>query len=315
MSIVDKIITCNKRMRQIINTAQKIALSDVNVLITGENGVGKNFLAGAIHEASNRKDGPFIALNCLAIPENLIESELFGYEKGAFTDANTAKKGNFEFANKGSLFLEEIGDISLAAQGKMLKAIEDKQFYPLGSEQPVHVDVRVISATNQDLKAAIAGKRFREDLYYRLKEIEFYVPPLRERKEDIPLLLDHYIEMFCIESKKPKMQISNAALSQLLNYDWPGNIRELKNSVRIAVFLNESRELWLENFPFTLQMKEEVLVEVSHTEMNLDRNIAKHIRLVYKRCNYNKTETASMLGISRPRLDRYLKSFNIIVEH
>jgi DNA-binding NtrC family response regulator len=298
-------------MKQIVDTARKIALSDVNILLTGENGVGKNFLAAFIHAHSKRKEGPYIAVNCLAMPEGLIESELFGHEKGAFTDAKARKLGSFERADNGTLFLEEIGDISLAAQGKMLKAIEEKQFYRVGSEQLVHSSVRIIAATNQNLDAAIQEKRFREDLFFRLKEIEFAIPPLRERQEDIPLLLDHYVAEFCKEAGKEKMTISKAALAQLLHYDWPGNIRELKNAVRTAVLLNESQELWLENFPFTLKLKDEAAAEVSPEDCSLERCIERHVRSVLKYTHFNKSEAAQLLGISRPRLDRYIKSFNI----
>jgi len=309
-------ITCNKNLKNVLDTARKIAVSDINVLITGENGVGKNALAQLIHSQSNRNKGPYVAVNCLALPESLIESALFGHVKGAFTDAKAAKKGSFEQAENGTLFLEEIGDITLAAQGKLLKAIEDKQFYRVGGENVFQSNARIISATNHDLEEGIQQRVFREDLFFRLKEVHFEIPPLRDRKEDIPLLLDHYLELFCLEQNKKKMRISNAAFGLLLNHDWPGNVRELRNAVRTAVILNDKDELWIENFPFSLQLKPDVACgENEENDVFLNTAIKRHIAIVLRAVGHNKSDAAKRLGISRPRLDRYIKSLYITFPH
>lgn len=309
-SSFDIILTENPAMKEIIRIARSVAPSDVNVLLTGESGTGKNVLSEAIHSESNRRLGPFVPVNCLAIPNTLIESELFGHEKGAFTDAFEQKKGSFESARGGTLYLDEIGDMTHEAQGKILEAIEDKRFRRVGGEKFIQVDARVIGATNQDLAKKIEEGRFREDLYYRLKEILLHVPPLRERKEDIPLFIRHFIEYYGALHGRPDLCISDAALTQLVRYDWPGNVRELKNVVQSAVLLCGEKTLWLEHFPFEIQLKTEFQAELPQG-LSVEGVLKRHISSALRYCGWNKKKAAASLGVSRPRLDRYIKKFNL----
>ncbi len=227
----DRIVGRSPQMAEIKQLAEDIARTDATVLITGESGTGKEVLARAIHAASPRAPGPFVALNCAGIPESLLESELFGYEKGAFTDAKQSKKGRFQLADHGTLFLDEIGEMSLSAQAKFLRVLEDRTVDPLGGVQGVKVDIRVIGATNQDLRALIKQGRFREDLYYRLHVCPLHLPPLRDRRGDVRELLDHFLETACRERGARINQLSPEALELLARYAWPGNVRELHNIV------------------------------------------------------------------------------------
>jgi DNA-binding NtrC family response regulator len=226
-------------LRKVMQAVQRAAGADTTVLIEGESGTGKELVARAVHALSSRASGPFVAINCAAIPETLLETELFGYEKGAFTGATGRKLGRFEVANRGTLFLDEIGELPLGLQAKMLRAIETKKFERVGSNVPLQVDVRIVAATNRNLKAAVAGKRFREDLYFRLSVFPITVPPLRERASDIPSLAQHFVERFCREQNKRVLTLSPAALDVLQTYAWPGNVRELQNCLERAVILSE----------------------------------------------------------------------------
>ena len=227
----EEIIGTSAIMQNIRETIKQAALSDARILITGENGVGKEVAARAIHLYSARADAPFIDVNCAAIPENLIESELFGHEKGAFTDAVSSRKGRFELANGGTLFLDEIGDMSLSAQAKVLRVIQEQKIERVGGEKTIETNVRIIAATNQDLEKACENGKFRQDLYFRLNVIPMHIPPLRERQEDIPMLLCHFLKTL-----KKEVVLEAGALEQLVSHDWPGNVRELKNlAERIAV--------------------------------------------------------------------------------
>ncbi len=225
-------------MQEVLATVERVAPTNSTVLLGGESGVGKDLIARAIHEHSRRAAGPFIKINCTAIPENLLESELFGYEKGAFTGADTAKPGKFELADKGTIFLDEIGDVPGTIQVKLLRVLQDREFERLGGTKTLKVDVRVVAATNQDLRAALEQGTFREDLYYRLNVVPISIPPLRERKEDIPYLVDHFIARFARESGKPLAGITPAALKLLMDFHWPGNVRELENIIERAVALS-----------------------------------------------------------------------------
>jgi two-component system nitrogen regulation response regulator NtrX len=218
---------------------ERAAPSKGRVLVCGENGTGKELVAAAIHENSPRKDKPFVKLNCAAIPRDLIESELFGHEKGAFTGATTRKEGKFELADTGSLLLDEIGDMSLDTQAKLLRVLEENEFEHLGGKTPIKVDVRVISSTNKDLAKEIKEGNFREDLYFRISVIPIEVPPVRERKDDIPLLVDHFIRVFCEENNRAPKEISEGAVKVLMSYHWPGNVRELKNLVERLVIMTD----------------------------------------------------------------------------
>jgi two-component system response regulator PilR (NtrC family) len=237
------IIGQSSKMLALYDLLEKIAPTKTNILITGESGTGKELAAKAIHYNSSRKDKPFVTLNCGAIPESLIESELFGHMKGAFTDAITTKKGLFEMADEGSIFLDEISELPLLMQVKLLRVLQDKEFKRVGGTEDIRVDVRIISATNKDLEEAVKEKRFREDLFYRLNVIQMKMPPLRDRKEDIPILAAHFLKKYSEELNKNILKISPDALNMLLNYEYPGNVRELQNIIERAVALGNGNEL------------------------------------------------------------------------
>src|ERR1041385_3495234 len=226
----ENIIGGSAPMQEIFATIMRVAPTRATVLLAGESGVGKDMIARAIHQHSPRKDRPFVKINCTAIPENLMESELFGYEKGAFTGANTSKPGKFEQANTGTVMLDEIGDVPASIQVKLLRVLQEREFERLGSNKTMHIDVRVIAATNRDLRAALEDGTFREDLYYRLNVVPLDIPPLRERKEDIPYLVEHFAKRF-------NGEISEGAMERLMNYHWPGNVRELENVVERSILL------------------------------------------------------------------------------
>lgn len=236
----DSIIGQSPIMQEIYKMIGRVAGSDVNILIRGESGTGKELVARAIYQHSQRADRPFIAVNCAAIPETLLESELFGYEKGAFTGATSRKIGKFEQANGGTIFLDEIGDMTLATQAKILRVLQEGYITRLGGEQALPVDVRVIVATNRDLEQLIAAGRFREDLYYRIKVLTISLPPLRQRLTDLPELIDYFLDKHCHLLQKPRLVLSDKAFSAMQNYHWPGNVRELENTIRRAIVLCKS---------------------------------------------------------------------------
>jgi DNA-binding NtrC family response regulator len=227
------------KLKQVTIALRRAASSDATVLLEGESGTGKELFARALHALSPRVDGPFVAINCAAIPENLLESELFGYEKGAFTGATQRKPGRFELAHRGTLFLDEIGDLPLALQAKILRALEEKRFERVGGTAPLQVDVRVVAATNRNLKAAVAARQYREDLYFRLSVLPIAIPPLRERPSDIPLLARAFVERFCRDLNKPTLALAPSALDEMFAYPWRGNVRELQNCIERAVILTD----------------------------------------------------------------------------
>ncbi len=229
------IVARSAAMQTVLEAVSRIAKTDSTVYVRGESGTGKELIARAIHLASNRKDKPFVAVNCAALPETLLESELFGHEKGAFTGAVKSSRGLFAQAHEGSIFLDEIGDMPLSTQAKFLRVLQERQFYPVGSEHPLEVDVRVIVATNKDLEEHVKQGLFREDLYYRIHVIPIMLPPLRDRKEDIPVLVDHFMKQFCGQMNKEIKSITPLALQRLMLHDWPGNVRELENTIEYAV--------------------------------------------------------------------------------
>ena len=226
-------------MQRVLELVSRIAGTDSAIYISGEDGTGKEVIAKAIHVASERRDKPFVAINCAAIPETLLESELFGHEKGAFTDAKRSYGGRFAQSHQGTIFLDEIGDMSLSIQAKLLRVLQEKKFYPLGSGRPVEVDVRVIVVTNKDLEAEVKNGFFREDLFYRIHVVPIDLPPLRERKEDIPLLAEHFLREISQRMKKDIKGISAMAMQKLMLYDWPGNVRELENTIEHAVAITQ----------------------------------------------------------------------------
>ena len=234
-----QIVGEDPRLKQVSVVLQRAAGTDTTVLLEGESGTGKELFARTLHALSPRVDGPFVAINCAAIPETLLETELFGYEKGAFTGAAQRKPGKFELAHRGTLFLDEIGELPLALQAKILRALEEKRFERVGGTTPLQVDVRVVAATNRNLKAAVAARQFREDLFFRLSVFPIVIPPLRERPSDIPMLAKFFIERYCRELKKPVLALAPSALEALVAYSWRGNVRELQNCIERAVILTE----------------------------------------------------------------------------
>jgi DNA-binding NtrC family response regulator len=234
-----RIIGEDGKLRQVSQQLHRAAATDATVLLEGESGTGKELFARALHALSPRADGPFVAINCAAIPESLLESELFGYEKGAFTGATQRKPGRFELAHRGTLFLDEIGDLPLALQAKILRSIEEKQFERVGGTQSLHVDVRVVAATNRNLKKRVSERQFREDLYFRLSVFPIQIPPLRERGDDVLILARHFVERFCKDLNKKLLSLSPPAIEDLKAYAWPGNVRELQNCIERAVILTE----------------------------------------------------------------------------
>ena len=233
------IVARSEKMQRVLDLVSRVAGSDSTIYISGESGTGKEVIARGIHVASERRDKPFVAINCAAIPETLLESELFGHERGAFTDAKRSHVGLFAQSHQGTIFLDEIGDMSPSLQAKLLRVLEEKRFYPLGSERPVDVDVRVIVATNKDLEAEVKNGCFREDLFYRVHVVPIHLPPLRERKEDIPLLAEHFLKGISQRMKKEIKGISPMAMQRLMLHDWPGNVRELENTIEHAVAMTQ----------------------------------------------------------------------------
>lgn len=298
---------------QKVNTLiKKVADSKLSVLITGESGVGKEVVADAIQKTSSRHDKPFIKVHCAALSESLLESELFGHEKGSFTGAETLHKGKFELADGGTIFLDEIGEINQNVQVKLLRVLQEKKFERVGGEDTIEVDVRVISATNKKLEDEVAARRFREDLYFRLKGIEITVPPLRERKDDIPLLLNNFLLKYNKENNKNIRGFSNAAKNILFNYDWPGNIRELQHCVESAVVMASSDEIQPEDLTIELKNKKEESEIIVPYGISLDE-AEKIIILENLEANKgNKSKTADILKIGRKTLHRKLNEYGLI---
>jgi DNA-binding NtrC family response regulator len=308
------------KMNSIFQMMDKIARVDGTVLITGESGTGKELAARAIHFNSPRKDGPFVVVNCGAIPRELIESEFFGHTRGAFTDAKTEKTGKFELANQGTIFLDEIGDLSCEAQVKLLRALGEKEITRVGGTKTIPVDVRVIAATNKDLTDEVKSSRFREDLYWRLAVLSLRLPPLRERTEDIPLLCEHFIQKFNQELKKNIQGITHPALKLMQLYDWPGNIRELESVVYEAMVMNENPFIDAETLPLrmrTLPTDMESQPALSHSGLsdtiraftgNMEKQIIEN---TLKETGGNKTRAAEKLGISRKTLFNKIAAYKI----
>jgi len=312
------IVGQSPKMLELYRLLEKVAPTKTNILITGESGTGKELVAKAIHYNSPRKDKPFVTLNCGAIPESLIESELFGHMKGAFTDAVSTKKGLFEVADEGTIFLDEISELPLMMQVKLLRVIQDKEFKRVGGTEDIRVDVRIISATNKDLEEAVREKRFREDLFYRLNVIQIKLPPLRERKEDIPLLADHFLKKYCEELGKSITRISPEALQFLMNYDFPGNVRELQNIIERAVALETGSQLSLENLSSYLEnqlpaKKGAFDIDLPEEGIDLEKVVADLEKMLLlkalDRAKGVKKKAAELLRINfrsmRYRLDKY----------
>lgn len=299
-------------MRQIFEVIGTLAQADCTVLVRGESGTGKELVARAIHYSSQRAGNPFVPVNCAAIPESLLESELFGYEKGAFTGATTRKPGKFELASGGTIFLDEIADMSLAMQAKILRVIQERTFERLGGTRPIKVDARVIAATNKVLEELMRKEAFREDLYYRLNVVSIYLPALRERKRDIPLLASHFLRKYNRVDDKNAKGISSQALKLLMDYDWPGNVRELENAIERAIVLGQG-DMFL---PSDLSRKvEEKPLKSGVTSSSVDISLAEaEKRLIedtLKLAHWNQTKTAKILRIHRNTLRRKIRRFKI----
>ena len=300
----DSIIGRSQVMQEVFATIERVAPSRATVLLAGESGVGKDLIARAIHFHSPRRDRPFVKINCTALPENLMESELFGYEKGAFTGANTTKPGKFEQADTGTVFLDEIGDVPATIQVKLLRVLQEREFERLGSNKTRHIDVRVIAATNQDLRAALEQGTFREDLYYRLNVVPINIAPLRERMQDIPFLAEHFLHKYAGETSNRVETITPAAMSKLESYHWPGNVRELENVLERSVVMCtgdrlDAADIKLDSAPRPRSAAGEFAVPAG---MTLDQYEQEIIREALKRADGNKSQAARTLGLTRNAL-------------
>lgn len=335
----NQVITEAPEMDALLVFLSRVAQTDASVLLLGETGTGKDILAHAIHLASLRKNGPLITINCAAIPENLLESELFGYRKGAFTDAKEDKKGKLEIANGGTVFLDEVADMDLSSQAKILRVIEYKKMERLGDPHSIDVDVRIIAATNADLKQRMKDASFRSDLFYRLNEVKAEIPPLRERKNDIAVLIQSFIAEFNAEFQKRVEGISDVALSFLTRYDFPGNVRELRSIIKRAMIVSERPQIWIEDLPLDIRIRPEedtkagaeyllsmkewleqlpigVPIKVGDNILSSKdkkfptlREIEEsHILEALKKARENKSRAAELLGIDRSTLYQKLKS-------
>jgi len=312
-----EIIGKSRAIKEVLKIIEMVAESNANVLITGETGTGKELVARAIHKNSLRKEKPFIIVDCTTIPENLLEAELFGYEKGAFTGATESKKGLVELSNGGTLFLDEIGDLPLSLQKKLLRFLQEKEIKRLGSLNRIKVDVRVIASTNQDLEKAIKEGKFREDLYWRLNVVRIHLPPLRERKEDIPLLVRHFLNKYAQENNKPIPEIEPGVIDILMEYDWPGNVRELAHVIERAVVLSPSGIIQIRHLPKRILEKlksenENENKENKEETLNLLEIEKKLIIKALNETGWNQSKAAKILGISRKQLRTKMKKFGLL---
>jgi two-component system nitrogen regulation response regulator NtrX len=307
----DEMVGGSHAMEQVKAEIAKVARSEAKVLITGESGAGKELVARAIHRQSTRARGPFEKLNCAALPKDLVESELFGYEKGAFTGAAQMKRGRLEAADRGTLFLDEVGDMSLDTQAKFLRAIETGEIERLGGTRTIQVDARVVAATNKNLAEEIQAGRFREDLFYRLSVVPIHVQPLRARKEDIPLLIRHFMGGFGQEHGRPPRKLEPEAIERLSRYSWPGNVRELKNLIERLLIMSEGESIGVQEVEQALPARTEE-EPVSEIRAARDRAERDAILTTLKQCSWNVTEAAKRLGMDRGYLHRKIKRYGLV---
>ena len=302
----ESMIGQSRPMQEIFDLIMDVSPRNSTVMITGETGTGKGLAAKAIHSNSSRCEGPFVIVNCGSVPEHLMESELFGHQKGAFTDAKETKKGRLEISHGGTLFLDEIGEISMRMQIDLLRVLEDRIFYRVGGIQPLKSDFRVIAATNRNLEDAVKDGIFREDLYYRLNVITFDISPLRERKEDIPLLAEHFLRRFTQETNKPIDRINRDAMDEMMLYEWPGNVRELENAIERAVVVSKSRYILPEDLPiFRPEYR------ISSTDNSLQEVEKTHIIQILNDNQWNIKKSSEILGIDRSTLYSKIKRYNL----
>jgi len=314
-----RIIGKSEKFVNVAQIIQRVAPTRTTVLLIGESGTGKELFARALHNLSNRKEYPFVPINCAAIPRDLLESELFGHEKGSFTNADTKKMGKFELADRGTIFLDEVGDMDLTLQSKLLRAIEAGEIERVGAVKPVLVDVRIVAASNKDLERAVEEKKFREDLYYRLNVFPIRIPPLRERKEDIPLLVEYFINKYCMEIKTPPKGISKEALNLLMNYFWKGNVRELENTIERAVILCDGDMITPEHFSIDKQFSPALSSRPENSEGTLGSvskeatRKAESVRIldVLRETKGNKTRAAEILQVSYKTLLTKIKEYGL----
>ena len=327
--VEDEIVGTSRKMQEVFKLIGRVAKSDVTVLITGESGTGKELIAKAIHKYSHRRNKPFLAINCAALPPNLLEAELFGYEKGAFTGAVSSKKGIFEQANGGTIFLDEIGELELSLQSKLLRVLQEKEIRRIGGNKTIKVDVRIVAATNRNLEQEVKKGNFREDLFFRLNVVNVEIPPLRERREDIIPLAVYFIKKFSKEFKLPVKELSESAVEWLLGYDFPGNVRELENMILRAMLLSPVDVIDVKDLKPTAATTKEpsfeeairnFVVEVFTVEQKEKNNLydlvvksAERILIseVLRYCNYNQVKAANVLGIHRNTLRRKIRELNI----
>ncbi len=310
----NRIIGKSAQMRKVMDVIEQVAGTKASVLITGESGVGKELVADALHQLSNRGDNPFVKVHCAALSESLLESELFGHEKGSFTGAVARKRGRFELADKGTIFLDEIGEINQSVQIKILRVLQEKSFERVGGESTQEVDVRIVSATNRNLMEEIKEGSFREDLYYRLNVVNIHVPPLRERKEDIPLLTSAFLKEFAEENGKPVEGIDSKARIALYNYSWPGNIRELRNCLESAVVMCKGNIITMEDLPPGVAAGSEgdyIKITPGMTLVEVEKEVIRHT-LTHEKGN--KSRTAEVLGIGRKTLHRKINEYGLTEE-
>ena len=307
------IIGKSRKMQEVLVLVKTVARSNSTVLIQGESGTGKELIARAIHSTSPRSKRPFIAVSCAALPETLLESELFGHERGAFTGAVSSRKGKFELANKGTLFLDEVGDTSQKTQADLLRVLEEREFARIGGSELIKVDVRVISATNKDLDTLVSEAKFREDLYYRLNVVTIHVPPLRERKQDIPLLVEHFLEKYSVENEKRIESIDEDALDSLMKYHWPGNVRELENAVERAVVVAKSDVVSPDDLPPSVRGEtgEALGPSLAAHSVPLQEIERRYIRQVLEAANWNIKKAAGTLKIDRTTLYNKIRKYKL----
>lgn len=311
-----RIIGKSEKIRDVAQIVQKVAPTKTTVLLLGESGTGKELFARAIHNLSNQQNYPFVPINCAAIPKDLLESELFGHEKGSFTGADAKKLGKFELGDRGTIFLDEVGDMDLAIQSKLLRAIEEGEIERIGAGKTIKVDVRIVAASNKDIERAVEDKKFREDLYYRLNVFPIKIPPLRERREDIPLLVEYFINKYCLEIKTPVKSISKETLDMLMNYHWKGNVRELENTIERAVILCDGDVITREHFALSQQSFFETAKKLDGTLEEVAKEAlraaeTRRIISALRETRGNKSRASEILRVSYKTLLTKIKEYGI----